>query len=153
MLELSLRYEENGIAHNDLVLHFAGQTRVCDTYYFTFDRNLRSEDGSPDKVRAILRKLLEQWLTAATNLPDGGTTFLPYDFSDQYTGWLRCQRNGDEMAVSLGWDENVQGWSLFPSAIGEYLSQLPSFKVEGSAIKSSKDDLLLAIRDSLSQAD
>jgi hypothetical protein len=153
MLDLSLRYEENGTAHDDLVLRFSGQTKVCDTYYFALDPNFRPEDASPDKVKATLRMLLEQWLTAATDLPDGGTAFLPYDFSDQYTAWLCCQRNGNEIAVSLGWDEAVEGWSIFPSAIGEYLTQLPSFKVDGPAIPSSKDDLLQAIRDSLAQAE
>jgi hypothetical protein len=152
MFDLSLRYEENGTAHDDLVLRFAGQTRVCDTYYFALDRSLRAEDESPDKVRAILRKLLEQWLIAATNLPDAGTAFLPYDFSDQYTGWLCCHRKGDKVAVSLGWDEVVQGWSIFPSAIGEHVSRLPSFKADGPAIELSRDDLLQAIRDSLIQA-
>ena len=152
MLDLSLRYEDNGTDHDDLVLHFAGQTRVCDSYYFALDRTLRPQDESPDKVKMILRALLEQWLTAATNLPDAGTTFLPYDFSDQYTGWLCCRRNGNEMAVTLGWDEGVQGWSIFPSEIGGYLSRLPSFKADGPAIKSNRDDLLQAILDSLAQA-
>lgn len=151
MLDLLLRYQDNGTAHHDLLLRFAGQTWLCDSYYFALDRNLQPEDGSPAKVKAVLRKLLEQWLTAAANLPDAGTAFLPYDFSDQCTGWICCQRNGNEMVVSRGWSR-VGGYSLFPSAVGEYLSQLPSFEVEGPAMKSKRDDLLQAIRESLAEA-
>jgi hypothetical protein len=150
MLDLSLCYEDNGTAHNDLLLRFAGQTWMCDSYYFALDEKVHPDDGSPAKVRAVLRKLLEQWLTAAANLPDTGTTFLPYDFSDEYTGWICCQRDGSEMDLSRGW-ANVQGWSLFPSAVGEYFSNLPDFKIEGPAIKSSREDLLQAICDSLAK--
>ena len=85
MLDLSLRYEDNGTAHDDLFLRFAGQTWPCDSYYFALDRKVRPDDESPAKVKMVLRKLLEQWLTATANLPDGSATFLPYDFSDQST--------------------------------------------------------------------
>ncbi len=151
MLDLSLRYEDNGTAHNDLTLRFGGQIWVCDSYYFALDRNVRPDDESPGKVKAVLTKLLEQWLAAASNLPDSGATFLPYDFSDQYTAWICCQRNGNDVDMSRGW-ALVEGWSLFPSTVGEYLSNLPGFKVEGPEIRSSREDLLRAICDSLAES-
>jgi hypothetical protein len=150
-VDLSLLYEYNGTAHDDLLLRFAGHTWVGDSYYFALDRGLQPEDESPAKVKAVLRRLLEQWLTAVAKLPEGDTTFLPYDFSDQSTSWLRCQRNGNEMVVSQGW-ALVEGHSLFPSAIGEYLSHLPGFNVDGPTIKSTREDLLKAISDSLAEA-
>jgi hypothetical protein len=149
-LDLSLRYEHNGTAHDDLFLHFEGQSWVCDSYYFAIDWNFLPGDESTEKVRAVLRKLLEQWLSTVMNLSDGGTAFLPYDFSDEYTGWLCCQRNGDEMTVLRGW-ALVQGHGIFPSAIGKYLTHLPEFKADGPTAKSSKEVLLQAIRDSLAQ--
>jgi RNAse (barnase) inhibitor barstar len=149
-LDLSLRYEDNSTAHDDLILRFDGQTRVCDSYYFALDRNIQPHDESPAKVKAVLRDLLKQWHTAASNLPDGGETFLPYDFSDEYTGWIHCQRDGNEMIVSVGW-ALVQGHSIFPSAVGEYFSGLPGFNEEGPAIRSSREDLLRAISDSLAE--
>lgn len=152
MLDLSLRYEDNGTAHEDLVLRFGGQTKICDSYYFALDRRIEPDSDSPSKIKAVLRALLEQWLTAASNLQDAGTVFLPYDFSDQYTGWLCCRRDRNEVVVSLGWSPAVQGHWIFPSAVGEYISQLPDYKAEGPAMKSSRDELLLAIRDSLAGA-
>jgi hypothetical protein len=149
-VDLSLRYEDNETAHDDVFLRFAGETYVCDSYYFSLDRALRPGDESPSKVKAVVHKLLEQWLTAAANLPDSGEAFLPYDFSDQYTGWLCCQRRGNEMDISKGY-ALVEGHSLFPSVIGEYLSCLPGFCVDGPTIKSSREGLLQAIRDSLAK--
>jgi hypothetical protein len=153
MLDLSLRYEYNGTAHEDIILRFAGQSWTGDSYYFAIDRQLEPDDESPSKVKAVLRKLLDQWLTAATNLPDGCTVFLPYDFSDQSTSWICCMRDGNDVAVSQGWSAHVQGWSLSPSAVGEYLSDVPSFNDEGPAVKSSREDLLHAIRESLAGAE
>jgi hypothetical protein len=150
-VNLSLRYEDNDTAHDDLFLRFAGQIYVCDSYFFALDRGLQPDDESPDKVKAVVRKLLEQWLTAAANLPDGGTAFLPYDFSDQYTGWLRCQRRENEMLVSKGYAP-VEGHSLFPSVVGEYLSSLPGFCVDGPTVMSGREGLLQAIRASLAEA-
>jgi hypothetical protein len=130
MLDLSLRYEYNGTAHDDLLLRFAGETWTCDSYYFALDRNLQEDDESAAKVRAVLRSLLEQWLSAIVNLPDSVTAFLPYDFSDQYTAWICCEQKGNDVEVSRGW-ALLKGWSIFPSAIGDYLFHLPTSRSKG----------------------
>jgi hypothetical protein len=150
-MDLSLCYEDNDTAHDDLFLRFAGQIYVGDSYYFALDRGMQPDDESPGKVKAVVRKLLEQWLTAAAGLADGGTAFLPFDFSDQSTGWLRCQRRGNEMDVSKGYSL-VQGHSLFPSVVGEYVYSLPDFYIDGPTVKSDREDLLQAIWNSLAEA-
>src|SRR5215470_16626877 len=116
-VEPALRFEDNGTAHDDLVLRFGGESWVCDSYYLALDRELLPDREDADKVRAVLRRLLEQWLFAVENLPDNGTAYLPYDFSDQYTGWLACHRSDAQVAVSRGWAEE-EGWSLSPSVVG-----------------------------------
>src|SRR5579872_6698507 len=129
-MELSLRFQDNNTGHDDLVLRFGGQSWVCDSYYLALDQELLPEQEGAEKIKAVLRRLLEQWLVAVESMPDGSTVFLPYDFSDQYTGWLQCRRSGAEVAVSRGWAE-VEGWSFMPSVIGVYLSQLPGFRIDG----------------------
>lgn len=147
-MDLSLRFEDNGTDHDDLVLLFAGQSRTCDAYYLALDRQLLADREDADKVHAVLRRLLEQWLAAAEGLPEGGTAYLPYDFSDQYTGWLRCQRSAGEVTVAIGWAE-VEGWSFFSSAVPEYLSCLPGFRPDGPSVRVSIGELAQAIRDSI----
>lgn len=150
-MDLSLRYEPNGRAHNDIFLRFAGQTYVCDSYYFALDRGLQEGDESDAKIIAVLCRLLEQWLAAVKDLADGDTAFLPFDFSDQSTGWLSCRRKGNEIVVSRGW-ALVHGYWFFPSAIGDYLNHLPDFKVDGPTIYSTREELLRAIKRSLAEA-
>ena len=82
-------------------------------------------------------------------MPDGGTVFLPYDFSDQYTAWLRCQRSDSDVTVARGW-AGVEGWSFYPSAVGKYLSHLPGFRVDGSTVQVDVGELVHAIHASLS---
>ena len=102
-VEISLRYEDNNTGHNDVVFLFAGQTSSCDSYYFALDGALMPERQDVHKIRLVLRRLVEQWLTAVENIPEGGAVYLPYDFSDQYTGWLRCARSGNRVNVCQGW--------------------------------------------------
>jgi hypothetical protein len=150
-VDLSLRFDDKETGHNDLVLRFAGQSWVCDSYYLALDRGLLADREDADKVRAVLRRLLMQWLEAVDNMPDGGAVFLPYDFSDQYTAWLRCQRSGSGVTVFRGWAD-MAGWSCFPSAVGEYLSHLPGFRPDGPSIWIDRSELLQAIRTSLADA-
>jgi hypothetical protein len=145
---LSLRFEDNDTAHDDLVLRFASERWVCDSYYLVLDRELLPDREDADKVRAVLRRLLEQWLAALGRLPDGGTAYLPYDFSDQYTGWLACQRSGSEVAVSRGWAD-VEGWSFFPSAAGDLSARPRGFRADGTTVRCGLPDLVEAVRGSL----
>ncbi len=144
-MDLSLRFEDNETAHDDLVLRFAGERSVCDSYYLALDRELLPDREDADKVRAVLRRLLEQWLAAVERLSDGGTAYLPYDFSDQYTGWLACHRSGDEVTVSRGWAD-VEGWSFFPSAAGNLFERPRGFRVDGPTVRGSVSELVEAVR-------
>lgn len=146
-MELWLRFEDNGTAHGDIVLRLGGERWVSDSYYLALDQELLPEREDADKVRAVLRRLLEQWCTAIERLPDGGTAYLPYDFSDQYTGWLSCERSGDLMAVSRGWAE-MEGWSFFPSAADNLLDRPRGFRVDGPTVRTSVSELVEAIRGS-----
>ncbi len=147
-MELSLRFEDNETAHDDLVLRFAGEQWRCDSYFLLLDRGLLPEREDAEKVRAVLRRLLGQWLAAMEQLPDGGTAFLPYDFSDQYTGWLACCRIGDEVEVSRGW-ATVEGTSFFPSAAGDLFERPRGFRVDGPTIRTRMSELLEALRESI----
>jgi hypothetical protein len=151
-LNLILRYEDNGTLHDDIQLQLENETWTCDSYYFALDRNVRDGDESATKVKAVLRKLLEHWLKVATKLPDASTAFLPFDFSDQCTGWLRCQRIGEVVLLSLGWSL-VEGWSFFPSEADRFVSDLADFKPSTSDFSSSREELIQAISKSLADVD
>ena len=128
-VDLSLRFEDNGTAHDDLVLRWNGRTHVADSYFLMLDDGVLPGREDPTKVRAVLRRLLEQWLDALRSLDDGESAYLPYDLSDQATCWLRCCRRADELDVAHGWSP-VEGWSFMPSNVGDLIRSLDDFKTD-----------------------
>jgi hypothetical protein len=100
-------------AHRDLMLSVGDESWLCDSYYF--------EDGDATRGE-ILAALLAQWRRDFDALADGGVCYWPYDFSDQYTGWVRVERHGDEVELHVGWSEEPPGHAMFPRGDG---GQLP----------------------------
>jgi hypothetical protein len=145
---ITLDFEDNGKAHDDLVLRFGGQTWISDSYYLALDGGVMPGREDADKVRAVLKRLLEQWLTAVESLGDGHAAYLPYDFSDQCTGWLECRRSAETVTVSLGW-ASVEGWSFFPSEAGDLFTRPSGFHADGPIVHGAVSELTAAIRASL----
>lgn len=98
-----------------------------------------------DKIIAVLRRLLEQWLSAVEHVSDGGVVFLPFDFSDQYTGWLRCSRSDETVSVCRGWAP-IYGMAISLSAVGQYLEWVPEFRPVGPTVDVTLSELLEALR-------
>ena len=133
--------------HKDLSLRFAGQALQCDIYFFAIDHGFRPDDGDLAKVVASLGRLFEQWLEALRTVKAGENAYLPYDFSDQYTGWLRCTRVDEGFDVVAGWCE-VEGWRFSPTQIGQRLYHLDDFRTKGPTVRMSTADLEAAILES-----
>ncbi|WP_067273268.1 hypothetical protein [Mitsuaria sp. 7] len=150
-MDLSLSFQDNQTGHKDLVLRFAGQERICDSYYLVIDDGLPSVGEDERKIRAVLLRLLEQWLEVVQGLKAGEIGYLPYDLSDQYSGWLRCTATPDGYTLAQGWS-TVEGWSFPPSDVGDLLHHLEGFRVDGPVLEVARDDLLSAIRASASLA-
>ncbi|MET9473066.1 hypothetical protein [Streptomyces sp. NPDC002922] len=84
-------------------------------------------DDSPTVLGGLglrLSRLLEQWSSQVASLRDGGgTVYLPYDFSDQCTAWLRVSSSDGQTAkVQAEWSL-IEGWGIYPS---DYLSTAPA---------------------------
>lgn len=97
------------------------------------------------KVRDVLRRLLEQWHSSVTELREGETCYLPYDFSDQCTAWLRVDAVGPDLKVQRGWAD-VEGWSFFPSEVGALMKNLIGFRPDGQEVVMPREMFLRAIR-------
>lgn len=147
-MELSLEFNDNKTGHEDIILQFAGKTWICDSYYFALDGKLMPGREDAEKVRAVLRSLLEQWLFAIKNATDDSVAYLPYDFSDQYTAWLQCKFSGAEVDVCRGWSE-IEGYSFYPSDVDKYLTELAGFRIDGDSIKMPVAELTDAINYSM----
>ena len=139
-MEKLLRFYDNTTRYEDLILRFADESKVCDSYYLALDQSLLPRREDSEKVRVVLRRPLEQWLEAVETARDGRTVYLPFDFSDQYTGWLRCHRSDNSIDVDLG-TAIVEGFSFSPSAVGAYLTRRNGFRSHTAATRVPRDEL------------
>lgn len=145
---VSLVFTDNGSLHDDLVLSIGGRDFVCDTYYLALDQGVSADREDVGKIRMVLARLMEQWLDALKVLRDGRVVYLPFDFSDQSTGWLACERTANEVEISRGW-ALLEGWAIMPSALGD-MSVMPSgFRVDGPTVHATLVELVESVRHSL----
>lgn len=140
-MDVTLMFEDNGSAHDDLVLKIGDSVWCCDSYYLALDRGMRADHEDASKVRAVLRALLENWRTAIEDLTNGATAYLPYDFSDQCTAWLACELIDGELLIRRGWAD-VEGWSISPIALRAHLARPAGFHPDAGPWKMSVDDFL-----------
>ena len=123
---LSIVFDDNHTGHDALVVDLHGNRLRCDSYYFAIDRHVAPAARDGAKVRLVLRLLLQRWIATLTALPDGGLTYLPFDYSDEYTGAIECRRRGDDVDVRAGWTP-VAGWSHAPSDIEPFEKRVAIF--------------------------
>ena len=151
IVDLDFTFEDNGTAHDDLVLRLGNSVWRCDSYYLALDEGVFPEREDAQKVRAVLRVLLETWRTAIGALANGASVYLPYDFSDQCTAWLACELQGSELLVQHGWAD-VEGWTISPSDPTVHVAKLAGFSVDGGPWRVSVSDFLKGIIRSIEAA-
>ena len=149
-MDFSLRFEDNGTAHDDLVLIVGDFSWRCDSYYLALDEGVLAGQKDVPKVREVLRVLLGNWRTAVARLADGATAYLPYDFSDQCTAWLACQLDAGALLIMHGW-ASVEGWSLTPSDCPTQ-TKPPGFHVDAGPWRLSVVEFMEGIARSLEAA-
>lgn len=150
-MDLHFTFEDNGTTHDDLLLTLGDSVWRCDSYYLALDDGVLADEEDARKVRAVLRALLEKWREAIAELADGVTAYLPYDFSDQCTAWLACERNGRDLLVRHGW-ANVEGWTMTPSTPSSLVEMPAGFRPDSGPWSVPVDDFLKGIARSIETA-
>ncbi|MFD4140305.1 hypothetical protein [Streptomyces sp. NPDC058572] len=127
--------------HSDLRMDIGAHRHACDSYYLVIDQSASRHLG------ANLARLLEQWMEQVDELRDaGGTAYLPYDFSDQCTAWLRVSStDGRTAEVQAGWSL-VEAWRIKPSNYRATAPEITDFDpIANAQIECSLDDLAACI--------
>lgn len=122
---LRLTFDDQGTQQGDILLECGEYVRHVDSYFFSLDPAVRDFPES-QRIRVSLEKLLDQWLTAVQNAQPGHSVFLPFEFADEYTGWLRVTIEGDRARCRPGWSA-IPGHTIFPSNISRYLAKVSDF--------------------------
>ena len=149
LTSMRLEFKDNGTAHEDLLFSSNGKVQKCDSYYFALDRNLAPEDESPEKVKTVLKRLLEQWLEYVDNSVSGDILYLPYDFSDEYIGCLRCEFADSFVSLTDGY-LSVGGYSVFPSDVSDLVRTNSYFTVSGkNSLQIPKQDFIRELKENI----
>jgi len=121
-----LTFDEYGRGQRDLLLTFGPHRLVADSYYFAIDRDDVAGETNTARVERVLRVTLQQWRSVIEKADRGLTVYLPYDLSDEHTGWLRCAVE-DECALQPGWAK-VEGYKVWPNNWQKWEAFVPKFE-------------------------
>lgn len=102
------------------------ETRAGDLYYLGIDPRNKDHNCSSD---VGLMRLIDGWIETIVANEPGRIFYLPFDFSDEFTRWLACEKSGAEITIVFGWAE-VEGWSFSPSEFSEHSRDLRDFRAD-----------------------
>lgn len=152
MDSLLIQFRDNGTAHDDIHVCLEGFSRTADSYYFALDPEMLPGRESTDKVRQVLVQLLQHWLNTVAQAESTEAAYLPFDFSDQYTGCFQCKPHGEFLEVVPGWSSR-EGWSVSPSNPGDYFFGITDFKSDSAPVRLPKEEFLRRIREAIANAE
>ena len=140
----SMMYEANGTNHFDLVLRLGRYTKRSDSYFLLKEKE--NQDASVSLSR--IGVLIESWIHNTEKVVDENPFYLPYDLSDQYTGWLVLQITGNQISIQIGYS-SIEGWRL--GLYTDLVRSLPELTLDENipALKIDKQDLLRDLRRNL----
>ena len=102
------------------------EIRSGDLYYLGIDPRNKDHNCATD---VGLARLIDGWIDTICGSPERTVFYLPFDFSDEYTRWLACEKNRNTMTVVFGWAP-VEGWAFSPSEFQEYSQKLDGFQAD-----------------------
>ena len=100
------------------------EQRTGELYYLGIDPAASDHDCSPEDG---LQRLISGWIAELIQAEDGRILYLPFDFSDEYTRWLACEKSSSNVTCVFGMAE-VEGWSFSPSDFSGLARSLQGFQ-------------------------
>lgn len=107
-----------------LLVTIGEERRVGHLYYLGLDPESRHEECS---VASGLRRLIETWIEVVLEAKPGALFYLPFDFSDEFTRWVACQKSQYTIDCVFGWAP-VEGWAFSPADFRQYAAELQDFQ-------------------------
>lgn len=114
-----------------MYLVVGSQTIISDSYYFGLDTNGDNGERFSTRVQDSLRLLLLRWQRALEEVELGHAVYLPFDFSDQYVGCLKCTCSNSDFEITSGYVTDCPGHRLLPSKPDKFLTNPGNFKSNG----------------------
>jgi len=117
--------------HEDLLFEIPKldiQKRL-DTYYFTLAIASKKQ---PYQIKHAIAELIAFWNKKQAEMTNGAIICLPIDFSDQYTGCLKVEKNND-LKLTYGYSMQ-EGYSINPMNPIYFYSTVTDFKPNNEKI-------------------
>ena len=105
-------------------LHFGNESQTGSLYYLGIDPESAEYDCSAEQG---LSHLFSRWITLLQEQPFAKPLYLPFDFADECTRWLACEKSNSNVQVVSGWAP-VEGWAVSPSDFHDHAQSLTSFQ-------------------------
>ena len=106
-----------------LLVQIGDDSRTGNLYYL----GIGGPDGDTGLSAATgVHRLITSWIRTIQVAPVNQLFYLPFDFSDEFTRWIACQKNGSDLDCVFGWAA-VEGWSISPLDFGEQAFGLEAF--------------------------
>ena len=104
-------------------LRVGDERRTGGLYYLGIDPRTPDHKCAPD---VGLRKLLAGWIDCLIDRQLPCPVYLPFDFGDETTQWLACERSQNYVDVVFG-SAPVEGWAINVSDFRGYSASLSDF--------------------------
>lgn len=144
----SIIYSDNGTGHEDLILEMnpINLRVVADTYYFRILDDFEPITDENLRIKHAIALLLGYWMKKVISLDVSDYCYLPFDFSDQYTGCLKVAKiQKGSLNISYGYSL-VEGWSVDPLNPGDYTERVIDFRVTSKEFDIRSDDFASMIK-------
>ncbi|MBO0933546.1 hypothetical protein [Fibrella aquatilis] len=103
-------------AHEDVFVTWQEMQleKVVDSYFFVIDEGSIPEHGVFNKAATVLKHILLEWKSVIENIKQDETVYLPFDFSDEYIGYLKVTQSRDNLIIGYGVTRRFFGWNIDP---------------------------------------
>ncbi|MBF9239885.1 hypothetical protein I2I05_21010 [Hymenobacter sp. BT683] len=137
---LSVKSDADGGAISmHLAVEAIGLDEKADLYYLSLEGEGNTQEPDSTALFSTIERLLSGWLFQVKNLEAQQVAYLPFDFSDEYLGCLKCKLiSPGKVSISYGYTRERYGHSVIPSQSKDFkLSEESYIPTSGSAILES----------------
>lgn len=105
------------------------------------------ENINHSRLRKALRSLLVQFSGVVEEAGDIDTLHLPFDLSDQYTGWIRCTFDRSHVQIDIGWSR-LEGYAIDLKNIRRVVRDVSDFRAyaDSAQFETNRSELVEAIQ-------
>ena len=131
--------------HDDLLFSIPDLIgdREFDTYYFCIAVETAE---TIDDIKNAVSQLLQFWIDKVSESKNGETIFLPIDFSDQYTGCLKVNKNDGQLMLTYGFSRR-EGYAVDPLNPENYYKEISDFEADPEKVLTVEPTVFLSALD------